>query len=113
MHAALAALALVFWVDSVGAHRYWRLNIADNNGRSTINVATFALFGPWWLQYDQGSGNTIEVAEYAIRARSDANDGTPAAWTLEGSNDGVSWTVLDTVTGETGWSNGEQRAYTV
>ena len=35
----------------------------------------------------------------------------PKAWTFEGSNDGEDWTVLDTQTSETGWSNGEERYY--
>ena len=37
---------------------------------------------------------------------------SPKAWTFLGSNDGRNWTVLDTVTDETGWSStGEMRAY--
>ena len=100
-----------------GAHEYWRLNITANNGRSTINIAEILFGAPWedrtWLQYDMGVGNALSVAEYAVRARSDANNGTPKDWTLEGSNDLSSWTVLDTVSNETGWSNGEMRVYTV
>ena len=36
----------------------------------------------------------------------------PKAWTFSGSNDGETWTTLDTRTGETGWSSsGESRLY--
>ncbi len=37
---------------------------------------------------------------------------SPKAWTFQGSNDGSNWTVLDTVTDQTGWSStGEMREY--
>lgn len=37
---------------------------------------------------------------------------SPAAWTFSGSNDGEEWTVLDTQTNQTGWSNsGEVRTF--
>lgn len=137
-------------------YRFYRLNISDNNGRSTINVAeaqlretvggpdsatggvayatsTFSGFpasdafdddaGTMWstdtsvtaaeLWYDLGTGREIIVAQYALQARSDANDGTPKDWALQASNDLDTWTTLDTVVGETGWSNGETRAYNV
>ena len=35
----------------------------------------------------------------------------PKSWTFEGSNDGEAWTILDTQTSETGWTNGEERHY--
>ena len=35
----------------------------------------------------------------------------PKAWTFEGSNDNVNWTVLDTRTGQTGWTSIEYRTY--
>ena len=35
----------------------------------------------------------------------------PNTWTFSGSNDGETWTTLDTRTGETGWSKGEFRHY--
>lgn len=138
-------------------YRFYRLNITDNNGRSTINIAeaqvratvgggdqavsggafasstsgaSFEAFrafddnaGTFWasasavtaatLSADLGSGREIAAAQYALQARADANDGSPKDWTFEGSNDLETWDTLDTVTGETGWSNGELRVYTV
>lgn len=137
-------------------HRFFRLNVTANNGRSTTNVAELALratsggtnkatqTGGWasstfsgygaaaafdgdtstfWttaagvvagtLGNDLGTGAEIALAEYAVRARHDANDGTPKTWTLEASNDLETWTVLHTVSSETGWANGEQRVFTV
>jgi hypothetical protein len=43
------------------------------------------------------------AGDYAGRA--------PNTWTFSGSNDGETWTTLDTRTGETGWSRGEFRHY--
>jgi hypothetical protein len=37
----------------------------------------------------------------------------PKDWTFEGSNDGENWFVLDTRSGETGWTAGEVRDYRV
>ncbi len=36
---------------------------------------------------------------------------SPKDWTFEGSNDGATWTVLDTRTGEASWGKGEIRTY--
>lgn len=137
-------------------HRFFRLNVTANNGRSTTNVAELALratsggtnkatqTGGWasstssgysaaaafdgntstfWataagvvagtLGNDLGTGAEIALAEYAVRARHDANDGTPKTWTLEASNDLETWTVLHTVSSETGWANGETRVFTL
>lgn len=79
------------------------------------NASTFwSATGPTgWLQYDLGAGNEASLAQYAVRGRSDANDGSPKDWTFEGSLNGSDWTTLDTVTSETGWANGELRAFTL
>ena len=34
-------------------------------------------------------------------------------WTLQGSNDNSSWTTIDTVTGQTGWTNWQTRYFKV
>ncbi len=42
----------------------------------------------------------------------DSNTRAPKSWTFSGSNDGSTWTVLDSQANETGWStNGEERYY--
>lgn len=106
-----------FNFPSAGTHTHWRINVTANNGRSTLNIAELEFIGyTWgsiWLQYDLGAGNEKEIAQYTIRARSDAANGAPRDWVLEASNDLITWDELDTVTGETGWSNGEQRVFTL
>lgn len=106
-----------FTFPSVGSHRFWRLNITATNGRSTINIAEMGFNDAqqWlvWLQYDLGIGNEKDIAQYVIRAHPNEATGAPRDWSLEGSNDLATWVVLDAVTGETGWSNGEQRVFTL
>ena len=54
------------------------------------------------------------IAGYSIRARNDSYlIDSPKAWTLEGSNDGMNWTVLDTQSGVTSWSMNERKEFTV
>lgn len=61
---------------------------------------------PHWLRADFSTPHPLE--KYTIMG--DAA-GSPSSWTLEGSNDGLYWTPLDTVTGETGWSANEVREF--
>ena len=63
-----------------------------------------------WLEYDFGTTKTIE--QYTVRARSSSASQSPMDWTFEYYN-GSSWTVVDTVTGETGWGASEQRVFPV
>ena len=78
-------------------------------------------FGDYWigtgngvdyLQLDLGSGNQGLVTEYYIQASlENENTRLPKNWTLQGSNDNVSWTTLDTETNQTGWTVGLVRGY--
>ena len=50
------------------------------------------------------------IAGYSIRARNDSYlIDSPKSWTLEGSNNGTDWTILDTQTGVTAWSMNERK----
>ena len=48
---------------------------------------------------------------YTTRNGSFSSTRAPKDWTFEGSNDGQTWTTLDTRTDETGWKEGENRTY--
>ena len=53
---------------------------------------------------DFGSGNARTVASYKLYAPySGTQAQNPKSWTLEGSNNGSTWTTLDTVSGYTSW----------
>lgn len=76
----------------------------NDSGTSWESDAGF----PAWLQYQFPSAKT--ATSYAITA-----DVTPTLdptdWTLEGSNDGSTWTTLDTVSGES-FTSGQRKTFT-
>jgi hypothetical protein len=55
--------------------------------------------------------SSVVVDQYRIIARSDAPQYTPKDFTFQGSNNGTSWTTLDTRTGQT-FTAGESKTYT-
>jgi len=52
------------------------------------------------LQYRFGSSAQHAVTKYAITSANDEITRDPTNWTLDGSNNGTSWTTVDTRTGE-------------
>lgn len=69
-----------------------------------------------WIRYDFGSGNSKVIQYYSIMgvptnpSTADTTSG-PKSWTLEGSNDASSWTVLNTQTNVPNWNTAETRTY--
>jgi hypothetical protein len=64
------------------------------------------------LRMDIGAGNAKVLGAYAIHLNPFSETArAPKDWTMEASNDGSSWTTLDTVTNETGWVNEETRTF--
>lgn len=61
-----------------------------------------------WLKYELSSAATI--VKYSIQNHTFTAQ-TPQAWTFEGSNNDSDWTVLDTVTGQTGWTSTQIRTF--
>lgn len=57
--------------------------------------------GPGWLQYNYGANNKKTVTGYTLTSASDTPQRDPKDWQFQGSNNGTSWTNLDTRTGET------------
>lgn len=64
-----------------------------------------------WLRYQFPQAQY--VTSYRMTARSDCSYCNPRAFTLEGSNDGATWAVVDTRTNEAGWVASQVRAYTI
>jgi hypothetical protein len=65
---------------------------------------------PFWLRYQFSSA--ANIVEYSIRSSVHTTE-TPKDWTLEHSGDGVNWTVADTRSGQSSWSSGEVRTFTL
>jgi len=70
---------------------------------------------PWWIQFDFGEGNAEEAVSYTVSAstNSDLYNYMPKTWTLQGSDNGVDWDVLDTQTDVASWTSGEMREYSI
>lgn len=72
---------------------------------------------PQFLTYDFGSGVTVTAKRYRITAGSSgASYGQsldPMDWTLQGSNNGSTWTVLDTRSNESFGNRSEAREFRV
>ncbi|MBU3146898.1 Ig domain-containing protein, partial [Clostridium sp. CF012] len=60
-----------------------------------------------WIKVDFGASKKIE--KYTMRCLYEKQ--APKSWTFEGSQDGASWTVLDTRANEVNWTN-VKREYT-
>lgn len=63
-----------------------------------------------WLRYQFGSA--LVLTRYDIRRRDTFTTRNPKDWTFEGSNNGTSWTTLDTQTGITWGTAGETKTFT-
>jgi len=77
----------------------------DTTGFWVTNATTTG-----WLQYNFASA--ITIARYTVASAATNPARTPKDWTFEGWN-GTSWDILDTRSGETGWSASETRAYDI
>ena len=87
----------------------------DNNFKYDFNTnhRLCANAFPVLLRYDFGEGEERRIRAYKIHYNSIMNDGSraPQAWTFEGSNDGITWEVLDRRSGESNWKAPESRVY--
>jgi hypothetical protein len=76
---------------------------------STKYLASFE--ADFWLQ--QSLETQRIVGHYTLTSGNDAPDRDPMDWELQGSNDGVSWEVIDTRNGETFTERNLTQSYTV
>ncbi len=63
-----------------------------------------------WIAYDIAGAGQAVCDAYWLGAPHTTPDRMPTAWTVEGYT-GAAWIVLDTRTGESGWTTGERRYY--
>ncbi|WP_274626579.1 hypothetical protein [Arvimicrobium flavum] len=97
-HVALASAEL-------GGGETWR---AFNKTSGDRWVANFV--NPSWVQ--RKTPTAVRCREYAIQAAASEQNRAPNTFTLQGSNNGSSWTTLDTRSGIT-WSSGERKVFTI
>lgn len=83
-------------------------NAFDNDPVTRWSTPHQTLTG--WIGYQFAS--PVDVAEYTIRAHPTNADRSPRDWALEWSDDGVTWTPVETREGQT-WTAGQIKAFTV
>jgi hypothetical protein len=66
-----------------------------------------------WLQYDFGSGVTQTIKRYTVTSANDVPARDPKDWQLQGSNDGATWTTLDTQSNQSFANRFEAHAYII
>jgi hypothetical protein len=68
-----------------------------------------------WVSLDLGSGNSKRLGRYGVwpLEHITAPARTPKNWTIEGSNNNTTWTVLDTRTNQTSWSSNVPKLFTL
>ncbi len=66
---------------------------------------------PVWIQYDFGSSNEKIIEKYRLYWSGGDASLTAKDWQFQGSNNGTSWTSLDSRSGET-WINGNWKEFT-
>ncbi|UVK37638.1 hypothetical protein LHFGNBLO_004703 [Mesorhizobium sp. AR10] len=65
-----------------------------------------------YVQYRLAGGGQAIVENYSMTASNTVSvDRTPTSWQVQGSNNGSTWTTLDTQRGQTGWTSGETRYF--
>ncbi|MGC5167143.1 GH92 family glycosyl hydrolase [Luteimicrobium sp. DT211] len=80
--------------------------LVDDNSRSAVTFASATPSVTW-----SSTSGPVAVASYTLT--NGAGGSVPTAWTLEGSNDGQSWTMLDTRTDQKfAWAT-QTRPFTV
>ncbi|MFV0468941.1 MAG: glycoside hydrolase family 76 protein [Dysgonomonas sp.] len=83
-------------------------SLIDNNGNTVYTQDVSSL--PAWIQYK--STIPAKLLAYSVVAGYDS-DKDPRNWTLQGSNDGQTWTSIHTRSNITFSQRGERKTYTV
>lgn len=101
--------------EASAAFAAWKAFDDDTTG--TNEWSTTATLGVGQLQYDFGASNSKTITYYSMvgigQGESAAANLSPKTWTFEGSNNAVSWTVLDTQTNAANFLPGEKRVYSI
>ena len=68
----------------------------------------------WWIIYKFNVSTVVDSISIALPPEGvgvSSAARAPKIWTFEGSNDNSKWDILDTQTGQSGWSDGDKRYY--
>jgi len=66
-----------------------------------------------WIQYDFGANNAQVVKRYTVSSANDVPARDPKDWSFLGSQDGATWTTLDSKSGQTFANRYQQNVYPI
>lgn len=66
-----------------------------------------------WLRYDFGVEGARILTGYSLTSANDVPGRDPRDWQLQGSNDGITWTTLDTQTGQLFTARFQTKSYSL
>lgn len=98
------------WTNPHTAGTAVLLSNGDNTGsdlkqtivdRAQSEYSTTTVTGGGWVRSDLGAGRSLTLDYYSYRYRNNVTTYSPTGWTLSGSNDGTTWTAIDTRSGLT------------
>ncbi|MBS1566224.1 MAG: gliding motility-associated C-terminal domain-containing protein [Bacteroidetes bacterium] len=96
-----------------GSTSEWSGNLVDNN----ISTKFFIFYPNDYTTFPilaQYKFNTASIAaQYTLTSANDSDPRDPKNWTMEGSNDGSTWTTIDTRTNETFPSRAQTKVYDI
>jgi len=103
----VAATAIISYsAQNTGNVDEWAFRAFDGQ----LDTKWLASFNTAWLQAKFADMKQYVVTSYAITSGNDADGRDPDNWTLQGSNDGQTWNILDTKTAAaTSWTGRRQR----
>ncbi|MER9392509.1 MULTISPECIES: hypothetical protein [unclassified Mesorhizobium] len=93
---------------SNGSASAWAIFDKDSRTGAEIGAGTNG-----WVQYRQASGAQKVCNAYWVQAMNSASEAEnmPTQWEIQGSNDGSTWTTIDSRIGQIGWGNSERRFF--
>ncbi|MBN1411170.1 MAG: carbohydrate-binding protein [Spirochaetales bacterium] len=77
---------------------------------SSTKYLTFHSSG--WIQFRFSGGNTYTINSYTITSANDAPERDPLSWTVYGSNNGSTWTAIDSRSGQDFANRFQTNSYT-
>jgi len=97
------------------------INLAFSGGTTDVPTAFDDNFGSFWfhvgtsgsLQYDFGANSAQIIKRYTVASAPLIPERDPKNWQFQGSNDGTTWTTLDTQTDQTFQFRAYQRAFDI
>ncbi len=104
-----------FAVLNVTPYKYYKLTILNWRGSGRLHGISFSSFtppqNPKWLKYEFINNKAINKYRIWPRIHSTLSC-EPKSWTLEASNDDLSWNILDTQSNITNWEQPNSNSIT-